>query len=150
MARKKKSSDPLRDKKEWTISEFQMWLAGAFSLQGEDWVPTSDQWDMIVDIIYKLKDRPTGATRQTVRNETPAAIVHHPAPVLQHLQQDPPVMSDVPVVGDPNPPFTPPEANLPLSELQKLRESGSSVVGSGKAVKTPNIDTSGGYKSGFE
>ena len=57
MATKKKTNNPLSRKADWTITEFQMWLAGAYSLQGENWVPNAEQWEMIVDIIYKLKNK---------------------------------------------------------------------------------------------
>lgn len=62
MATKKKSTgNPLQKKTEWTINEFKMWLHGAYSLQGDDWVPNAEQWAMILDIIYKLKDGNKGA-----------------------------------------------------------------------------------------
>lgn len=152
MTRKKKSTDPLRNKKEWSISEFQMWLHGAFSLQGEDWLPNAEQWETIVGIIYKLKDEEPEATYDPPpqaapvrRNSSPPGAGYM---VPQQPVAEPPAMSDGDI-SNPNPPFTPPEAELPLSELRKMSEQGGTSSG-GRAIKTANIDTSKGYKSSFE
>ncbi len=142
MAAKKKNSNPLSKKTEWSITEFQMWLAGAYSLQGEDWVPNAEQWEMIVDIIYKLKN--------PVQKKAVAPV----GPVLP-----PPGYGGVPDGGfggnsmaapmptggsalDAAP--LPDEANLSLSELKRRREGGPSngnvLVGGGapgeKTIKT--------------
>lgn len=140
MAAKKKNSNPLSKKNEWTITEFQMWLAGAYSLQGEDWVPNAEQWAMIVDIIYKLKN-PV--------QKKPATVA---GPVMP-----PPGYGGAPeggFGGGPMPPVTggsmldsaavPEEAGLSLSELKRRREGGPSngnvLVGGGapgeKTIKT--------------
>lgn len=148
MARKKKSNDPMRNKKEWSVSEFQMWLAGAFSLQGEDWIPNAEQWEMIVDIVYKLKESEPEVA------ERPQMPVHRPpqggfAVPPMPLGEPPPMTDD-----NPNPPFVPDElpleAKMPLEALRNLSQSGSGTMSTGKSVKTPNIDTSKGYKSGYE
>lgn len=152
MATKKTNKkDPLKSKNEWTITEFQMWLHGAYSLQGEDWVPTADQWEMIVDIIYKLKDRKVAAApRQPVM------------PVMQPMSQ--PMMGPGPMMqqdsvlgggGDGANPAFDPDANLPpeasMSRAQLEAASKNGTLNSGqKAIKTANIDTSKGYNSGFE
>src|SRR5690606_13574412 len=113
-------SNPLSKKTEWSITEFQMWLAGAYSLQGEDWVPNQEQWEMIVDIIYKLKDRPV------------AKKVLHPthAPEMSPVLPPPPMpgagagAGSLLMGGDVD---VPPEAKMSLSELN--RRSGISKGG---------------------
>lgn len=139
---KKKSGNPLNKKTEWTITEFQMWLAGAYSLQGDDWVPNAEQWAMIVDIIYKLK------------NPTPKKVVAPVAPML------PPPGYGAPPEGYGGGPIGPPmgggsaldvvpdEANLSLSELKRRREGGPSngnvLAGGGapgeKTIKTGSFE----------
>lgn len=150
MARKKKSNDPMRNKKEWSVSEFQMWLAGAFSLQGEEWIPNAEQWEMIVDIVYKLKESEPELTvprPQAMPPQRPpqGGFVVPPMPLTE-----PPVMTD----SNPNPPFdpddVPAEAKMSLDALRNLSHEGNGTMSTGKSVKTPNIDTSQGYKSGFE
>lgn len=150
MARKKKSNDPLKSKKEWTVSEFQMWLGGAFSLQGDDWVPNEEQWEMIVDIVYKLKSNevevPVLSPAPYVARPPVGGFAVPPMPLV-----DPMLESND---GNPNPPFDPDnipdEAKLSLDELRNMSQHGTGTVSSGKRIKTPNIDTSTGYKSSFE
>lgn len=122
--RKKSSNNPLNKKAEWSITEFQMWLAGAYSLQGEDWIPNAEQWKMIVDIIYKLKERQTKVVRAPV---APAQPMHMG---YGNGHQDFAVPDQQPMVGagallgpvdD-----IPEEANLSLSELKRRRAGGPS------------------------
>lgn len=145
MAAKKKSANPLSKKNEWTITEFQMWLAGAYSLQGEDWVPNAEQWAMIVDIIYKLKNP---VQKKTVAPSGPVL----PPPGYGGPSTDanvggaisPPTMGGSVLDAAP----LPDEANLPLSELKRRREGGPSnsnvLSGSGapgeKTIKTGLFD----------
>lgn len=144
MAAKRKNSNPLSKKNEWTISEFQMWLAGAYALQGEDWVPNGEQWDMVVDIIYKLKDRPT------VKKVPPQMPQQYPAPLPQDFSAATTGGGMALGGGGSALDFVavPEEANLSLSELKRRREGGPSngnvLVGSGapgeKVIKTNSFD----------
>lgn len=151
MATKKPSKgNPTKSKQEWTIPELQMWLGGAFALQGDEWVPNAEQWGMIVDIIYKLKERTL-----VKRGESQAAPISQPQ---QHLPQPYlPPEGQIPMMGppagsalmggmeQPNPTFNPAE------EFPQIAAVDGAVIQSGKpAVKTANIDTKTGYKSGFE
>ncbi len=142
MATKKTNKkDPLKSKTEWSITEFQMWLHGAYSLQGEDWVPTADQWEMIVNIIYKLKDR--GVPKKIVSGPVlpppgyggpEGGFAPAPAPALGGSALD-----AAPV---------PEEASLSLSELKRRREgspsNGNVLAGGGapgeKTIKTGSFE----------
>ena len=42
--------------KEMTISEFKKFLEGMEVFQEEDWSPNKEQWKLIKEIIYKLKE----------------------------------------------------------------------------------------------
>lgn len=151
MAAKKKNTNPLSKKTDWSITEFQMWLAGAYSLQGEDWVPNAEQWEMIVDIIYKLKDR--GVAKKVVA-VAPGPVMPPPGYGVDMAQPMAPVAGPSALGGDGhNPPFNPDavpdEANMSLSQLNNAAKNGT--LGSGaKAIKTPNIDTSKGYTGSFD
>lgn len=148
----RKKGNPLKNKSEWTIPELQMWVSSAFALQGDDWVPNTEQWDMLVDIIFKLKDR------QLVRKEESHTSVPH-IPVMGRVLPQPNQMTELNNGGDGvNPSFDPniefpplpPEANLSVAELDRLnRAGGLNRTGVANTVKTPNIDTSKGYNSGF-
>lgn len=152
MAAKKKNANPLSKKTDWSITEFQMWLAGAYSLQGEDWIPNAEQWEMIVDIIYKLKDR--GVAKKVVA-VSPGPVL--PPPGYGGPEVQPAMVSAAGpsmLGGDShNPPFdpdeVPAEANMSLTQLNNAAKNGT--LGSGqKAIKTPNIDTSKGYSGSFD
>ena len=154
MATKKSSKkDPLKSKTEWTVTEFQMWLHGAYALQGEDWVPNAEQWNLIVDIIYKLKSSAPAAKRPAM---PPVGGYGGPAGPVQdwsNVPQNPDlgmgtgggsVMASA-LVGEP------PEANMPLSKLRELREgklsgpsNGNVLAGNGqpgeKTVKTGTFE----------
>lgn len=151
MATKKSNKkDPLKSKTEWTITEFQMWLHGAYSLQGEDWVPNAEQWDTILDIIYKLKapkaSNPALAAQRTLVPQ------QQPQHIVQHGGNLPPIPEGGPM-SSPGGSFLndsnfPPEASLPLSELRKRSAAGgpanSNVLGGGgpgdKEIKTGSFD----------
>ena len=144
---KKKSNNNglLKNKKEWTIPEFQMWLAGFMDMQNSDWVPNAEQWDKIQDIIFKLKDRQLVRKAQPT---TPTAPIY-PSPV-EHFSQ--PMQQASSTLG--NFGGTPADAvNTPFNPNAEfvMTDSGNvPVVSTGaRAVKTANIDTSKGYKSAF-
>ncbi len=149
MAATTKNTNPLSKKADWSITEFQMWLAGAYSLQGEDWVPNAEQWEMIVDIIYKLKDR--GVAKKVVA-VAPGPVM--PPPGYGGGDMGQPAAGPSMMGAEPaNPPFNPDdipaEANMSLTQLNNAAKNGT--LGSGqKAIKTPNIDTSKGYSGSFD
>lgn len=142
MATKKTSKkDPLKSKSEWTITEFQMWLHGAYSLQGEDWVPTAEQWEMIVDIIYKLKDRKV-AQRPVAPPMMPPMLPPQPDGYNGGMIGPPTAGSALDSVEVPD------EANMSLSELKRRREGGAAngnvLAGGGppgeKTIKTGSFE----------
>lgn len=144
MAAKRKNSNPLSKKTDWTITEFQMWLAGAYALQGEDWVPNAEQWNMVVDIIYKLKDRPT----QKKLAPSPPPYNQNQVPQPADFGGGVP-MGPMPVVGGVFDQIdVPEEAGMSLSELKRRREGGPSnsnvLTGGGapgeKVIKTGAFD----------
>ena len=134
MATKKKTNNPLSRKADWTITEFQMWLAGAYSLQGENWVPNAEQWEMIVDIIYKLKNKKA----EPAQVSTPVSF---PAPPMQHPMPPPPMQQPM-FGGSPQGSSLmggdtdlPPEASMPLSQLRAksgLPGNSNVLAGNGK------------------
>lgn len=131
---KKKRKDPLKSKSEWSIMEFQMWLHGAYALQGDDWVPNADQWELILDIIYKLKDR--GVKKPNGPLMLPSAPLMAP-PGYGGPAAMPPPMGPSPMGGmvvD-----VPPEANLSLSQLNKMHGVGQ--PGNGLPVGEKEIKT---------
>lgn len=153
MASKKvNKKDPLKSKTEWSITEFQMWLHGAYSLQGEEWVPTAEQWEMIVDIIYKLKDRP--AVKRVIAAQSPVLMPQGGYGGGEMVSA--PSALGPPVIGGDgvNPPFdpeasVPAEAGMSIAQLNQAANAGK--IGQGqKSIKTANIDTSKGYNSSFD
>jgi len=143
MAVKKKNKDPLKSKADWSIQEFQMWLHGAYSLQGEDWVPNAEQWEMIVDIIYKLKDRgvvqkkispPVGPITAPLGYGGPVVDGGYPAPLNPSMGPSPMAGSVMDV---------PPEAQLSLSELRRRSEGvgvSSGLPAGEKEIKTNQFE----------
>lgn len=147
MATKKKNSNPLSKKNEWSITEFQMWLAGAYSLQGEDWVPNAEQWEMIVDIIYKLKT-PVAKKPVAAPHMAPSYAMAPPpeggygaGPVVM------PALNNSALDGA----QLPDEANLSLSEIKRRRgdslggpSNGNVLAGGGgpgeKMIKTGSFE----------
>lgn len=132
MATKKKSSNPLSKKTEWTITEFQMWLAGAYSLQGQGWIPNAEQWEMIIEIIYKLKDdKPSPAPKQSNPSPQPARMFPQPPQTFQKFPNDP-----TQALGSSE---LPPEANMSLSQLRDSEKG--TVGGKGGAIGVREIKT---------
>lgn len=147
MATKKTAKkDPLKSKSEWTVTEFQMWLHGAYALQGEDWVPNAEQWNLIVDIIYKLK-----ASAPAVKRPAPVVPPGYGGPTVpvqdwSNVPQNPDlgmgtgggsVMASS-SLGEPA------EASMSLSQLRALREgklagptNGSTLLGNAPAGEKP-------------
>lgn len=128
---KKKNKDPLKSKTEWTITEFQMWLAGAYSLQGEDWVPNPEQWEMILDIIYKLKDRKTVAQQPQRPLQQPQPVVEVPPPGGYGGPAVQPSMGGSSLLNAVD--SDPPEAAMPLSKLRE-RSAAGGIPGANQAL----------------
>jgi hypothetical protein len=132
MATKKNiKKDPIKAKNTWTIQEFQIWLNSAISLQGDEWIPNKEQWETILDIIYKLQDVAPVAPKGTQYRAGMQAPVMVP-PQYNNLPN-----GSIPDIS------APPEASLPLSKLNELNKSGKL---SGNQVP---IQESGEYKSSF-
>jgi len=121
MAGKKRS-------KKTTLENFRSWLEGVEEMQGDDWVPTSEQWKKIrnkIDLIEAVKEEITEVPPTYARIPT-----HAPAPVQSQGSSLDYIAAPVaPVEMSPN---------APMAKGQHQ-------------VKTPDIDTSkGDYKSAYE
>jgi hypothetical protein len=124
MVAKKKSRK--KSKKITSLVEFRAWLEGVEEMQGDDWVPTEEQWTRIREKIDSIEITPaaTTAIHNTTAYNPPPAPVYPPGPSAFD--------------GRPAPPAINLNADAPIAAGQPR-------------VKTPNIDTSmGDYKSAFE
>ncbi len=140
MARKK-------SKQKYTLNEFKAWLAGIEELNDDSWHPSKNQWDLIRDKIFNIKDVDTinsGVQHKTTQigndNNVPFAN-----PVVDSYQQNihqqniaASNLSSIDPVNIPEYEITP--------EAKKLLYGTKSGT-----TKTPDIDTSGGaYSTSFE
>lgn len=161
-SKKKNASRSFRAKNEWTISEFHSWLDGFCAAQeatSQDgaWTPNADQWQLILEIIYKLK--PSTIIKRPVTPQQPVPYAPEPVQPQTFSGQPEPSVLQTPgndvfgnLAGNPNPAFDPSTFgnDVALPDVQAAIRRGD-VVSSGKGkVKTPNIDTSKGYSSGFD
>ena len=133
-----------------TIHDFKSMLIGMDLILGDDWTPDESQWKRIrkkIDALIETHERPGGVARPV----PPFVAGSRPLPVdstlnvneAALLQSFPsvPVADDVPV-GEGAP--VGPSALTPAPiQRQPVMPS------DGGAVKTPDIDSSGGYKSGY-
>ncbi len=125
--------------KQMTLRDFKQWLAGVEEMQGEEWVPSKEQWMKIREKIDSISEMNTGHN-VIQRDHYPVAPAPH-QPV--QYPSAPPAGSNLDGAQPMQRPFIPPQpARLPPAMV-------TSADGTGKAV-TPNIDTSdGSYNSLF-
>ncbi len=157
---KKRTTSKSRKKDEWTIPEFQMWFRTALDLQGEDWYPTQEQWEIVLDMVFKLKERQPRQQPQVMQQPMIAPAGYGPnqhnramsphqmmevgvntpmpgQPDLSALDQQmaqagqPGGMNLIPPSNDPLPPGID-----NLEELRKQAELGFGVVGGAKPIKS--------------
>jgi len=128
MAAKKKT----KSRKKTTLVEFRAWLEGVEEMQGDEWVPSIEQWRRIRNKIDMIEDAPIPEPVPAI--PTPPAYIPVPTPAYA-----PGPSSLDGVVHQPAPP-APIELN-PNAPIAKGQQQ----------VKTPDIDTSSGeYKSSYE
>jgi len=108
-------------KKKISLAEFRAWLEGVEELQPMDWSPSLDQWQLTRNKINLIIE-------PTVTNPTPGPSHQAQARTPQGIAGFP-----VPGGGTALPPPTPPP----------------SAISEQSVVKTPDIDSSGGYESDF-
>lgn len=145
---KKRTTAKSRKKEEWTIPEFQMWFRTALDLQGDDWYPTEDQWEIVLDMVFKLKERqprpqptyPQAPYNPTQHNRAPSPVQHMtvgvPGAPIAPLQGQPDMssldsqmMQLIPPSNDP----LPPGADN-IEELRRQSELGLGVVSGSKVI----------------
>ena len=115
-------------RKKVKLADFKSWLDGFCSAQNEDWVPNREQWEMIKNKIFNLEEWSMPPQEQHyVRTANPNSSTGMPA-------------------GFRLPPHP---AVAPVEQPVQAPSSLAPVKRDGKVV-TPNIDSSGGYNSGFE
>ena len=127
MAKKEDTKDTVL-----TIHDFKVMIEGMDMVLGEDWYPTESQWKRIrekLDLIIDSADRPV--THVNTNVALPGAPVDNS--ILNTFPAELPVAADIPIGEAP-----------PVFQAQEVKLSDGS-----KGVKTPDIDTSGGYDSGF-
>ena len=152
-----------------TVKEFKAWLEGITEFQPVDWCPTTEQWDTIKEKISNLQEeiivKESVSTVQPVSNKAiiepsrvnnlnlPPAQVPQNIDELPIVRQPPAGMSAIKLlpVGDEDPgELLVPEVPQPI--IQTVASSIAAPPNSnftGKQYKTPHIDSSQGYKSGF-
>ena len=110
-----------------TIHDFKVMIEGMDMVLGDDWYPTEVQWKRIrkkLDQIIVNVERPA-----------PYNVALPGAPV------DSSILSTFPQV--------PVAADVPIGEAPPTFQRETTLSDGSAGVKTPDIDTSGGYDSGF-
>lgn len=116
-----------------TVKDFKNWLEGVIEMQDEDWVPDARQWNRILGKIYDISDSTLVVPAQNIYTPRPQVNEQHfispvsPTP-FDSIPQE--VFQHVPPVA--------PNLTGPFA-----RDQG------GIPVRTPDIDTTAGYKSTF-
>lgn len=158
MAGRKKKVEPV------TVGELKSYVKSAMDLNEDGWHPDEKQWKKILEMIMNVKEpEPVAAP--------PAAVAPHygpppPAPALPGQPPPAPPMGMGEAPPNPyelNPAEAPSDRPPPMivntggAPVPKFLRTGpesapdeNGVISSGITVKTPNIDTSQGYKSGYE
>ena len=122
--------------KKLTIKEFRMWLEGVEEMQEEGWTPNTVQWRRIRDKLNEIDDTPSGVLHRAAAPVSNAQMIEPPRPPAPSG----PVQFAPPGIGGGV--FPTPSAEL--AQRPFMPET------TGMAVRTPNIDTTGGnYVSAF-
>jgi len=155
------------EKKPVSVREFKAMIAGIDIMGGEKFTPNAEQWKRIRDMIDRLEEeQPVPVPVQTTQSYQPPAVA--PAPPQQPAQP-----AGAPAVANPNNPLEndnaefvvpAPSGGVPPGPVTRGASTSSlaPVAAPPKApppmqgegtrenpVKTPDIDTSGGYNSTF-
>jgi len=127
-------SEDKKETKTLTIRDFKVMIEGMDMVLGEDWYPTEAQWKRIrakIDLLIDTSERPITNTRIM----SPQSNVVIPEGSVDNILAGFPQVPVPNVDVDPTPP-------PPVSSLTQLADGS-------KGVKTPDIDTTGGYDSKF-
>ncbi len=122
-----------------TVKEFRMWLEGVIEMQDDTWVPDARQWSRILGKIYDISEGISIASTQNTY--TP----RHPPVEQQFVSPVSPTAFD----------SMPQELFQPQSGLLSAPPVAPNLTGpfardqGGIPVRTPDIDTTNGYKSTF-
>lgn len=108
-----------------SLALFKAWLTGIEEMQGDDWHPDANQWKRIKEKLMSVEE-PTA----------PEAEPHQYRPPVMNYQQPDQFYAPAP----PMPPM--PQMNSAMQTANPTT-AGTSLPG----VRTPDIDSSGGYKS---
>lgn len=132
-----------------SLRDFKQWLAGVEDMQPEDWTPTAEQWSRIREQIDMIKETVTVETTEEQSTTTAHTTPQAPAPFFDSA---PPGIELPPSAL---PAIQPPSQNTALERgrpAPMVAPSNSSMVRaeSGMTAKTPDIDSSGGYQTGFK
>ena len=145
----KRASANRKRKDTWTIAELQMWLTSVFDVQGDDWYPDQEQWNKVVDMIFKLKDTEVSVPEKTVGPLNGSQqSKEHGQPLFPQMTygSDPwPNGNGQPALlpqTDPTqllPLLAPMDNNLPegydnIEQLKRMSEAGQ--IGGGKVIKS--------------
>lgn len=103
-----------------SLALFKAWLAGIEEMQGEDWYPNAEQWRRIKEKLMSVEEAVAPEPEQPYRQ-----------PVMQY--QQPQAFLPAPVMQAHN------------SAMQFANPAGGQLPG----VRTPDIDSTGGYESGL-
>lgn len=127
----------MSNNQQMTLRDFKQWLAGVEEMQGEEWVPSKEQWGKIREKINNITDVGVHVAPQYPQTpQYPVPQFHQPVVPIHAV----PGSSSLEGATQQPRPFVPPR--LPPSMV-------TDPTGHGKAV-TPNIDTSDGqYTSTF-
>ena len=112
-----------------TLDEFRAWLSGVEEMQPEGWHPSDTQWSTIRNKMDLIDDSEPAQVLTT----TPAVVSHNPYQP-QHQPAAPQQFPASTMEGTVAP------------RVQSLQPMGATPG----SLKTPDIDSSQGYKSGFE
>jgi hypothetical protein len=117
-----------------TVKDFKNWLEGVIEMQDDDWVPDARQWNRILGKIYDISDSTLVVPAQNIYTPRPQVNEQHfISPVsptaFDYAQPSQSGLSAPVIANNPTGPFARDQCEIP--------------------VKTPDIDTTNGYKSTF-
>lgn len=101
-----------------SLALFKAWLAGIEEMQGEDWHPNAEQWKRIKEKLMSVEETVAAEPEQPYRQ-----------PVMQYQPQQ----SFLPA----------PVMHAPPNSAMQFGDPAGQLPG----VRTPDIDSSGGYSS---
>lgn len=158
MSKDKEEKDMDKDKEKdiVTIRDFKSMIVGMDMIMGDDWTPDAKQWKRIrakIDALIETADhsRPAGVLSSPASPTASPPTHTHSTSTDALLKGFPEVPSSIPgdvPVGEPGP--AGPSALAPPPVMPSPAMPSNAPVADGREkVKTPDIDTSKGYKSGY-